>query len=35
MKKVEKECFDENLLLIYNNNEDVIPPNKVKVNYFR
>ncbi len=33
MKKVEKECFDENLLLIYNNNEDVIPPNKVKVNY--
>jgi hypothetical protein len=31
MKKVEQNCFDENLLLIYNNNEDVIPHNKIKV----
>ena len=33
MKKVEQECFDQNLLLIYNNNEHVIQPNKIKVGY--
>ena len=31
MQKVTHECFEENLLRIYNNNEEVIPPNKVKV----
>jgi hypothetical protein len=31
MKKVAQECFDQNLLLIYDNNENTIPTDKMRV----